>query len=334
MALSKLRIPKEFFIDGSLALKRNVLLRMFLLLVNVFMVPLSIFWFLNDHWILGSSQLLFLFSFNIDVLLSIKNRPLVISYPIVILTLSLTFFLAVFYIGFPAALWLYPIVIAIYFVIPLKLANYSNFIIVTPIAVLLFMQLETSLAIRYCASMGVTLILGIGLVNTIVDLQKQLVRQSRTDPLTGAYNRRHMDTILNALIQISDKAMQHNVILMLDIDYFKNINDKFGHEAGDIALQDLVILLKEKSRKSDDVFRMGGEEFILLLRDTKYEKAKVIAESLRQSVEKLTIKNSDNTLTVSIGVSLLIPEMNYSQWLNCADSCLYEAKRLGRNRVI
>lgn len=334
MTLSKLRIPKEFFIDGSLALKRNVLLRMFLLLLNIFMVPLSIFWFLNDHWILGSSQLLFLFSFNIDVILSIKNRPLVISYPIVISTLSLTFFLAVFYIGFSAVLWLYPIVIAIYFVIPLKLANYSNFIIVTPIAVLLFMQLETSLAIRYCASMGATLMLGIGLVNTIVDLQKQLVRQSRTDPLTGAYNRRHMDTILNALIEISDKEIQPNVILMLDIDYFKNINDKFGHEAGDIALQDLVILLKEKSRKSDDVFRMGGEEFILLLRDTEYEKAKVIAESLRQSIEKLVIKNSDNTITVSIGVSLLIPEMNYSQWLKGVDSCLYEAKRLGRNRVI
>ena len=249
MALSKFRLPKEFFIDGSLALKRDVLLRKYLILLNVFMVPLCVFWFVNEYWLLASSQLLFLFSFNSNIFLSIKNSPFIIAYPIVMLTLSLTFFLAVYYVGFVTALWLYPIVIALYFIMPLQAANCSNFILVMPIVVLLFFQIEVGLVIRYCASLGATIVLGIVLVNTVMDLQAQLLSQSRTDPLTGAYNRRHMDVILSELITQSDGSQQQHTILMLDIDFFKRINDDFGHEVGDIALQDLVVLLQKNIRK-------------------------------------------------------------------------------------
>ncbi|MBL4630425.1 MAG: GGDEF domain-containing protein [Paraglaciecola sp.] len=334
MEWNKFRIPKEFFIDGSLALKRNVLLRKYAILLNLCMLPTCIYWFTHDNWILASSQLLFLLSFNSNIFLTIKGRPFIIAYPIVMLTWSLTLFLTVYYVGFAAALWLYPIVIGMYFVVSVKAANYSNFILITPIVVLLFFQLEVGLVVRYCASIGATIVLGVGLVNSITNLQKQLLSQSRTDPLTGAYNRRHMDVTLSESISQSERLHHPHTILMLDIDYFKKINDDFGHEIGDIALQDLVILVKEKIRKTDTVFRMGGVEFILLLRNTDLDQAQIIAEHIRESIQTIAINNSNKTLSVSIGVSLLMPNFSYSQWLSRADTLLYEAKRLGRNQVV
>jgi len=121
---------------------------------------------------------------------------------------------------------------------------------------------------------------------------------------------------------------------MFDIDYFKKINDSLGHETGDVALQRLVEHIKGNIRKSDIIFRMGGEEFILLLRETSLESALGIAEALRQSIAKIVINECGTNMTVSVGVSVLSENMSYSQWLNDADACLYEAKRLGRNRVI
>jgi len=333
MKLGNISIPKEFFIEGSLALKRNVFLRKFLLLLNFFMLPLGIFWLFNDRTVLGYSLLLFLCTFNLNVFYAIKDRPFVIAYPIVMLTLSLTLFVAVINLGFSATLWTYPVVIALYFIIPLKQANLSNLVIVVQITLLVFFQYEFSLAIRYSASIAATIILGISLVNTIIELQTQLIKQSTTDPLTGAFNRRHMDNTLNKLVNQHNRS-SHHAILMLDIDYFKIINDKFGHEAGDIALQDLVTLLKQEIRKTDALFRMGGEEFILLLRETTFEASIDIAESLRQSIEKVMIRDSVQNLTVSIGVAYLTKELSYSEWLKHADKRLYEAKRLGRNRVV
>ena len=121
---------------------------------------------------------------------------------------------------------------------------------------------------------------------------------------------------------------------ILDIDFFKKINDRLGHKAGDITLQDLVNHLKRRIRKTDTLYRMGGEEFILLLRDTELEASVDIAESLRESIAKIMIKDSEHNLTVSIGVSCLAPKITYTQWLNNVDKLLYEAKQLGRNRVV
>ena len=121
---------------------------------------------------------------------------------------------------------------------------------------------------------------------------------------------------------------------ILDIDFFKKINDRLGHKAGDITLQELVNHLKRRIRKTDTLYRMGCEEFILLLRDTELEASVDIAESLRESIAKIMIKDSEHNLTVSIGVSCLAPKITYTQWLNNVDKLLYEAKQLGRNRVV
>lgn len=335
MNLANFTLPKEFFIEGSLGLHRNELLRKFSLLLNIFMLPLAGYWLFNESALLGVSLLLFLLCFNTNVLLSLFNRPFLIAYPIVMATLALTLFLAVYSIGFSAALWIYPIIIAIYFIVPLKGAIFSNLMIALPIVALVGVLQDLSIGLRYAASITATFTLGIYLINTIVDLQQQLLEQAIKDPLTGAFNRRQMDNALSEIVERrAENSTEQDVILMIDIDYFKNINDNYGHDIGDIALKGLVKLLQHNVRKNDDVFRMGGEEFVVLLRNTGLGKARDIAESLRVLIENALIEGMEHSLSVSVGLSSLHSSMSYSQWLKEADDLLYQAKKNGRNQVV
>lgn len=330
----KFNISREFFIDGSLAFKKNAFLKKFLILLNVFMLPIAIYWLLHFHILLGCSLLSFLAGFNANVYALFNNRPFIVTYSLVMLSLSLTLFLAVYYLGFSASLWTYPIVIAIYFIIPMRDANLFNLITIVPIASLLATQYEYGLALRYCASMGATVVLGNNLVTIITDLHQQLVLQSVTDPLTGAFNRRKMDQTLAILSDQYQINPQNNAILMIDIDFFKKINDTYGHEVGDITLRDLVNKLHSSVRKTDMVFRIGGEEFLVILPNTDFEHALQVAETLRAAVSEIHIVNTTQSITVSLGISMLMKNMTIEQWLGQADKCLYEAKKMGRNRVV
>ena len=330
----KYTIPRECIIDGSLVLKKHAFLKKFLILLNVFMLPIAIYWLLHSHLLLGGSLLLFLIGFNANAHALFNNRPILVSYSIVKISLSLTLLLAVYYLGFSASLWTYPIVIAIYFIIPIRDANIFNLITIIPIASLLAMQYEYGLALRYSASMAATLVLGNNIVTIITDLHQQLILQSVTDPLTGVFNRRKMDQTLASLLDQYRINPQNNALLMIDIDFFKKINDTYGHEVGDITLCDLVNKLQSQVRKTDKIFRIGGEEFLVVLPNTDFEHALHVAEALRMAVTEIYIVNTTQSITVSLGISMLMKNMTVEQWLGQADKCLYEAKKMGRNRVV
>ena len=124
---------------------------------------------------------------------------------------------------------------------------------------------------------------------------------------------------------------------MLDIDKFKNVNDTYGHQVGDDVIIKLAQILQQLTRKSDVVFRLGGEEFLILLPETGMEGARSLAETLRIEVEKVLIRLEDGTelrFTISIGVSQVeAGEQNFDASMTRADTALYEAKESGRNRV-
>ena len=125
-------------------------------------------------------------------------------------------------------------------------------------------------------------------------------------------------------------------LALIDIDFFKQINDVYGHLAGDAVLASLAGLLMQAVRSKDLVARFGGEEFILLLRGTTLEEAHVIMERTRQLVERHHFAYQQQAITVTISVGLTAYQMGYRRmddWLQCVDQRLYEAKRRGRNRV-
>jgi diguanylate cyclase (GGDEF)-like protein/hemerythrin-like metal-binding protein len=120
---------------------------------------------------------------------------------------------------------------------------------------------------------------------------------------------------------------------MLDIDHFKRINDTFGHQAGDVVLQQLVQFLREMVRSGDLLFRWGGEEFVILTFSTGHRNARLFAESLRRKIAAHAFPDVGR-LTVSIGVAEYLSSESAAEWFHRADEALYRAKQSGRNRVV
>jgi len=164
----------------------------------------------------------------------------------------------------------------------------------------------------------------------------KLHKLSITDSLTKIYNRRYFFQTSKNLIHSAQRGNQELSILMIDIDFFKNINDTYGHQFGDTVLIALVDNINSMIRESDIFARIGGEEFILLLNHTPYNGAKIIAEKIRSGIEKTKFEydSEDINLTISIGVSSLSTQKNNIEELyKDADANLYLAKESGRNKV-
>jgi diguanylate cyclase (GGDEF)-like protein/PAS domain S-box-containing protein len=183
----------------------------------------------------------------------------------------------------------------------------------------------------------------VGLLPTAVEiterklLEEELQRQAHLDYLTELPNRRNfMD---RGEVELSRALRYDNrlSILMLDIDHFKQINDSFGHQAGDVVLKSLALTFQEVLRNVDIIGRLGGEEFAAVLPETGIEKATEVAERLREviSANGITLPEGINiNVTVSIGIAALLDKnSNIDVLLNEADKALYRAKQSGRNRV-
>ncbi len=170
------------------------------------------------------------------------------------------------------------------------------------------------------------------LFNLIID--NYLLYQSATiDSLTQVYLRPYIEVLLNKEIARCHSSDLPMAVLMMDVDLFKNINDHFGHQRGDLVLFEVAKIIKESVRDNDAVGRYGGEEFLVLLPTADADISMVIAERIRSNVERSTILKG-MTLTISIGVSVF-PTMGASatELISKADIALYQSKEMGRNRV-
>lgn len=157
--------------------------------------------------------------------------------------------------------------------------------------------------------------------------------QSNTDALTGIANRTHFNLIYEHALHTTQRENEELSIIFLDIDYFKNVNDSFGHLIGDEVLRHMADLVKNTLRKSDMLARWGGEEFIILLLNTPLNSAVSVAEGLRELVEKEPFEIVGH-ITCSFGVSALRSNEQGSELLQRVDDLLYQAKNSGRNRVV
>jgi diguanylate cyclase (GGDEF)-like protein len=166
--------------------------------------------------------------------------------------------------------------------------------------------------------------------NTQRDRLQQLATH---DSLTGARNRRAMNEELKIAASISRRHGNPYGVLIMDLDHFKQINDSYGHQAGDQVLINFVELIKNASRKEDRLFRFGGEEFLLLLPNTERSGMLAAAEHLRQQVNQ-HLRGPGGGVTMSIGGAILRRNEHWRDLLQRADQRLYRAKNAGRNCVI
>lgn len=166
-------------------------------------------------------------------------------------------------------------------------------------------------------------------------LYQKAIKAAHMDTLTGANNRAALDKTLQREVELAHRHQLPLSMVVLDIDKFKDINDKYGHSAGDYILKTLVTCIDETARGSDMLFRYGGEEFVLILTGTDTEGAKRIAERLRYALETypFVYDRQEIAVTASFGVASLKTRDDPKKLFNKADSALYQAKDAGRNQV-
>ncbi|PKI16449.1 GGDEF domain-containing protein [Colwellia sp. 12G3] len=172
----------------------------------------------------------------------------------------------------------------------------------------------------------------------LITAKSMLEQLTKTDALTGLFNRRHFDEVLPQQMSAANRSDELLALAIIDIDYFKNYNDTFGHPAGDVALVALANLLKIRMKRGNDaVFRLGGEEFALLYQTKNEESALKLVEDIRGAVESLDqYCEIETQITISAGLLLINANqhMTVESAYELADKLLYQAKNAGRNKVI
>ncbi|HEY3700249.1 MAG TPA: GGDEF domain-containing protein [Spongiibacteraceae bacterium] len=162
------------------------------------------------------------------------------------------------------------------------------------------------------------------------------IQTATRDALTGVGNRVALEITADREIAVARRTNQPTAILVLDIDHFKRINDRYGHSAGDRVLIETVRQLRENCRESDSIFRFGGEEFVVLLGQTEESGALAIAERIRAAIAAMNTQHEQTGIhvTASIGIACLNRGEGLHAWFDRADRALYLAKQGGRNRVM
>ena len=165
---------------------------------------------------------------------------------------------------------------------------------------------------------------------------QRAIRAAKVDSLTGAHNRAAMSETLEREVDLAHRHKTAMSILLLDLDHFKQINDSYGHQAGDEVLRETVEICNQALRNSDMLFRYGGEEFVVMLPGVNAKGAALVAERLRNMIEKHVFVAQQQTIpvTMSIGTASVTLKDKVEDLIARADKALYQAKHAGRNCVI
>ncbi|HCK81044.1 MAG TPA: GGDEF domain-containing protein [Candidatus Competibacter sp.] len=241
--------------------------------------------------------------------------------------------LAVRLVGQIALPWMYPMLVANFFLV------HRHHVIIVSVIYLALLLVEGSAFPGRLAGFGfAATALLVCLYTYIFAYRSELQRQqlenlASRDTLTGAFNRRTFQQELLRAHQAFAREQTVYGLLVIDIDYFKRVNDTWGHDVGDEVLVRLARLVERSVRKTDRFFRFGGEEFVLLVYSTHPDALKAMANNICCQVEK-ELSYQGKTLTVSIGGALLRPTEGPDAWFARADAALYRAKHQGRNQAV
>lgn len=227
--------------------------------------------------------------------------------------------------------WLFPLMIALAGLLPTAAALVFGVIALAALAGIQgFASSMNELA--EAAALAATWLISLAVMRLLTQQSDELADLALSDPLTGAYNRRYLIPQAQRNLADFQRYSRLSTMLMIDIDHFKQINDKFGHPEGDKVLKAIVKLIDERIRGVDMLFRLGGEEFLVLLSEVGTTTGSKIADELRQAIGRLSVL-PDQQVTVSIGVCDVTQVESAEDWLQKVDTAMYTAKDLGRDQV-
>lgn len=229
--------------------------------------------------------------------------------------------------------WLFPCLVTTFFLVSSRIAAGLNIV-----SVLALMSMETAFSSQvqmwtFAATAATVSACAYVFAYRNQGQRERLEHLATIDPLTGVKNRRSMDQELDLAAANAERYGLPYALVMLDLDHFKQINDVYGHGVGDSVLTDLVALIEHNTRKSDQLFRYGGEEFVLLLPGVDGDSLQAVMSNL-QSVLRKHLKYPGGSVTSSFGVALFRHGESIDSWLSRADGALYQAKDAGRDRIV
>jgi diguanylate cyclase len=239
---------------------------------------------------------------------------------------------AVSHYGVYVTYWAFVVVVATFLVLPERWAWICNLVFVAAIVSTAWIAVGGVIASRFGVSLVMIAVFGALAVRLIDQRQRLLARQVVTDPLTGLLNRMTLTEVLHRSIAAGAANRRSATLLAIDVDHFKSINDTYGHEAGDRVLVGLARHLEGETRGDVPVFRVGGEEFLVVLDGTGQSDAEVLAARLVAGIAAACFLD-DRSVTVSIGVAAMDPDERPHDWMRRADEALYRAKQRGRNTL-
>lgn len=227
--------------------------------------------------------------------------------------------------------WCYPALTALFFLLLPRQALVLSLVVLAAIGLMILDEVTVVGALRFYLSAIATVLFSFVFAGRMRAQQLQLVHQASNDPLTGAGNRRALEQKLLDLMSLHRRHTDTvTSLIMFDIDRFKCINDRFGHATGDDILVGLIQVINQRIRTTDQVYRLGGEEFVVIAEQTPLKDAVLLAETLRTSVENDPVLSEYN-VTVSVGTAQYAEEETAFEWLGRADKAMYRAKNEGRN---
>jgi diguanylate cyclase (GGDEF)-like protein len=299
---------------------------------SALLVPFVVVDYLAGKHVLAFMMLAVVLPLALDALALWRGRKPPVDYGWLMLPVAAAIAISLLEHGVHGAMWCYPAILFCYFVLPGWQATVGAASLVAMASVLVLQILGLPTMVRFAVTAALSIVFIHIILGVVGELQRKLFEQATTDPLTGALNRRQMSASLADAIEHSRRGGHAVALLVFDLDHFKRINDAHGHAAGDQALQRLVARVHERARRIDRLFRMGGEEFALLLPNTTESDAVRVAEKLRARIAQAEWP-CGATVTVSIGVAQLHAAQTQDGWLKAADEALYRAKDEGRDCV-
>lgn len=230
-----------------------------------------------------------------------------------------------------AIMWSYPMVVFFYLYLEWRLALLFNLLFVLGLAIVAWTSLEWPLYSRFLATHLVIGAMTLIFARTLARQQQELRQAADTDSLTGLANRRAVQLALESWQRQRSRYGIPASLLLVDLDHFKSVNDRLGHQAGDQLLVQVAEVLRRRGRDTDLCGRWGGEEFVMLLPHTHAADAMIVAEAVRVAI---ATAGQHTAVTASIGIAELQAEESQENWIARADAALYQAKSAGRNRVV
>ncbi len=234
--------------------------------------------------------------------------------------------------GAGQVLWAYPAMMAVFYLLKPREAIAVAAVCIAVLIPVLVGALPTKQLAMVFVTLWVTLAFAYAFAVLSAGQKRQLESLSRIDPLTGAGNRRALAEHMRIIISRSKAEATPMSLVMLDLDHFKRINDEYGHAAGDELLTEVTNIIAANIRTTDRVYRIGGEEFVVMAESSGLDLACRLGETLRRRIAAMKDVPGGG-VTVSLGVAELGANESGDDWFRRADNALYEAKRSGRNQL-